>query len=72
MARPWRISLANSWHHVVSRGNGGEVLFLGGIRLELVEDVRRARARSVVALPGSVAGRMRWSESEGTTPFPEE
>jgi len=27
MARPWRISLANSWYHVVSRGNGGEVLF---------------------------------------------
>ncbi|MFM8357511.1 MAG: hypothetical protein ACKOET_03050 [Verrucomicrobiota bacterium] len=27
MARPLRVNLAGSWNHVVSRGNGGEVLF---------------------------------------------
>ena len=27
MARPLRVSLAGSWNHVVSRGNGGEELF---------------------------------------------
>ena len=27
MARPLRVNLANSWNHVMSRGNGGEILF---------------------------------------------
>jgi len=27
MARPLRMNLANSWNHVMSRGNGGEILF---------------------------------------------
>lgn len=31
MARPLRVNLAGSWNHVVSRGNGGAVLFLGDV-----------------------------------------
>ena len=31
MARPLRVNLAGSWNHVVSRGNGGEVLFRGDV-----------------------------------------
>ncbi len=45
MGRPLRVNLAESWNHVISRGNSGEVLFRDdadrrrflGLRSELPE-----------------------------------
>lgn len=45
MARPLRIALPDAWYHVMSRGNGGQRIFLD-------DDDRRSFLGLVAELPG--------------------